>query len=620
MSAIELATGYVSLVPSAKNIQSGIDKELGAPLEAAARKAGDKAGKTLGQRLSKAATKGTEALAAGVAGVAALAVKNGSALQESQDQLANAINNTGSSYKAQEEAIRKVQKSGEGLGFTYAETNDALTVMTRSTGSTAKGIGLLGIAEDLARAKHIDLATASLAVAKASEGQLKPLKALGIDLPVTAGGAAKTAKAFTALTNAQNAQKVVLVAIHAGTLKHKAAADAMAKANQKLLVAQNAYNKVGSVGDQIVMGLGRALDGTAATAADSFKGKIAALHARFTDMTAQLGLKLIPIIILVGTKIAQLVNFFSQNHAALVALTAAVALFVVAMVTLAIIDKVRKAQEAWVKVQTALNITMGLFPAILIVAAIVAVVAAVIYAYTHFKWFRDAVNKAWQILQHVFNWAKSNWPLLLAILTGPIALAVLIIVKNFSRIRDFASSVITAVKNFFLGIPGVVLGVVTRIINFFRNLPGSILKALGNGAELLLGFGADLVHGIADGIRNAAGSILDAIKGIINKIPGHGLLSKVGGAVGDFLGGIPGFAEGGVVPGPAGTPRLAVVHGGERVLTPRQQASTYLDHHSASTARGARGGPFIGGDVIIQARDTRDAVQELSWMAYASGF
>ena len=35
--------------------------------------------------------------------------------------------------------------------------------------------------------------------------------------------------------------------------------------------------------------------------------------------------------------------------------------------------------------------------------------------------------------------------------------------------------------------------------------------------------------------------------------------------------GIPGFAHGGTVEGPVGRPQLAVVHGGEQVLTPAQQ-------------------------------------------------
>ena len=37
---------------------------------------------------------------------------------------------------------------------------------------------------------------------------------------------------------------------------------------------------------------------------------------------------------------------------------------------------------------------------------------------------------------------------------------------------------------------------------------------------------------------------------------------------------IPGFAEGGIVPGLPGSPMAAIVHGGERVLTREQQQSS----------------------------------------------
>ena len=37
--------------------------------------------------------------------------------------------------------------------------------------------------------------------------------------------------------------------------------------------------------------------------------------------------------------------------------------------------------------------------------------------------------------------------------------------------------------------------------------------------------------------------------------------------VGDFFGNIPGFQTGGIVPGPAGSPRLIMAHGGEEVIS-----------------------------------------------------
>lgn len=599
--AIELATGYVTLVPSAKNIQAGLDKELGAPLEAAAKKAGDKAGKTLGQRLSKAAVKGTEALGAGIAGVAVLAVKNGSALQESQDQLANAIANTGGAYAAQAGAIKKVQKTGEGLGFTFAQTNDALTVLTRSTGSSTKAVGLLGVTQDLARAKNIDLAQAALAVAKASQGQLKPLKQLGIDLPVTAGGAAKTAAAFTKLGAAQGALKVIQAAVHSGQLKGKAATDALAKANFGLLTAQNNYNKVASSSDQIIAGLGRKLDGTAATAADSFKGKIAALHARFTDMTAQLGLKLIPILTFLGVKFGQLVTFFSNNHAALIALGIAVGIFVAAMVTMAIIDKVKRATESWALVQHALNISMGLFPAILIVAAIAALAAGVIYAYTHFKFFHDAVDRAWQILQSIFSWVKSHWPLIGELLTGPIGIAVIEIVKHWGAISNGFSSAAVTLGN-------IAITAANAILWPFRAAFNAIADIWNNTVGGLSFHIPGWVPGIGgDGFTVPKMGHWDAIAAI----------SSGGGSSGGGSGGaVHRFADGGFVPGSAGSPVPAIVHGGELILNQRQQAAAFL---GGTGARGARGGMSkVADHITFNVNDGRDAVQEMSWLLYTA--
>ena len=50
-------------------------------------------------------------------------------------------------------------------------------------------------------------------------------------------------------------------------------------------------------------------------------------------------------------------------------------------------------------------------------------------------------------------------------------------------------------------------------------------------------------------------------------------IDSLGFSGGGFLGGLLGFAEGGVVPGRRGEPRLAVVHGQERVLTPEERTS-----------------------------------------------
>jgi hypothetical protein len=50
-----------------------------------------------------------------------------------------------------------------------------------------------------------------------------------------------------------------------------------------------------------------------------------------------------------------------------------------------------------------------------------------------------------------FNWLKENWPLVLAILTGPIGLAVLAVVKNFDEIVAFVKGVPKKLKDAAVG-------------------------------------------------------------------------------------------------------------------------------------------------------------------------
>jgi tape measure domain-containing protein len=80
--------------------------------------------------------------------------------------------------------------------------------------------------------------------------------------------------------------------------------------------------------------------------------------------------------------------------------------------------------------QWLLNAAMLAFPVILIIAAIVAIVVAVIILYKRWGWFHDKVQMIW-------GWIKTNWPLLLAILTGPIGLAVYMIIRYWTQIENF---------------------------------------------------------------------------------------------------------------------------------------------------------------------------------------
>jgi hypothetical protein len=141
-------------------------------------------------------------------------------------------------------------------------------------------------------------------------------------------------------------------------------------------------------------------------------------------------------------------------------------------------------------------------------------VAGFVILYKNSETVREVVQKAFEkvkeAVEKAFNWIKENWPLILAILTGPIGLAVLAIVKNWDEIVAFVK-----------GVPDKLKAVATKmwtwvtdylkdsweatkqrfndIITYVRELPGRIRTA---------------ASGLWDGIKD---SFKSAINWIIEK-------------------------------------------------------------------------------------------------------
>jgi phage-related minor tail protein len=177
-------------------------------------------------------------------------------------------------------------------------------------------------------------------------------------------------------------------------------------------------------------------------------------------------------------------------------------------------------------------------------------------------WISDRVRA-------IITWVKANWPLLLAILTGPIGLAVLWISRHMDQIRATVSDRITAV------------------IRFFRELPGKILSAVGNLAGTLVGTGRDLVEGIWSGIKGAGRWLMDklsgwassVIPGPIKKALGIASPSKVGTWIGQMFG----LGVGGGVEDEADYVAGAAEQLAESVLAPMNDLSAGIDRFAAPT-------------------------------------
>lgn len=112
------------------------------------------------------------------------------------------LKNANIDYNTHAKAIQSVISANEKFGTKEDDTLALLTQGVISTKSLAKATDLLTTAQNVSAATGKPLADSYMAVIKASQGQLRPLKALGLDLPVVAGGAENTKKALLNLADA----------------------------------------------------------------------------------------------------------------------------------------------------------------------------------------------------------------------------------------------------------------------------------------------------------------------------------------------------------------------------------------------------------------------------------
>lgn len=152
--------------------------------------------------------------------------------------------------------------------------------------------------------------------------------------------------------------------------------------------------------------------------------------------------------------------------------------------------------------QWALNAAMTANPIGLIIVGIAALVAGLVIAYKKSDTFRKIVTAAFGAVKDAalwaFNWVKSHWPLLLAILTGPIGIAVLVITKNWDRIKSGAA----AVKDF-------IVDKFVALVSFYRSMPARIGKAVRG-----------MFDGIKEAFRGAINFVIDAWNGLSFSLPG----------------------------------------------------------------------------------------------------
>jgi hypothetical protein len=207
-------------------------------------------------------------------------------------------------------------------------------------------------------------------------------------------------------------------------------------------------------------------------------------------------------------------------------------------------DKIRNAitiiatgvTKAFVAVQKVLNIVLRLNPIGLIITAVVALIALFIVLYKRSDTFREIIQKIGEkakaafdavigAVKKVIDWVKQNWPLLLAIITGPIGLAVLFIVKNWDKIKEVVTKAIDKIKEIGAKIWDWIVDKIKIVIDLYIQAWTAIFDFIKGLPAKLAAFGATIWNWIVDfftqryeNLKTNIGLMVEFVKGLPAKL------------------------------------------------------------------------------------------------------
>lgn len=224
------------------------------------------------------------------------------------------------------------------------------------------------------------------------------------------------------------------------------------------------------------------------------------------------------------------------------------------------------AGRALTAAQWLLNAAMSANPIGLVVVAIVALIAIFVIAYKKSETFRRIVNAAFHgvlsAARATWHWIQRNWPLLLAIITGPIGVAVLAVTRNWNSIKRGA-----------VGVKNGIVSAFNSVVHFIGGLPGRISRS-----------SAGMWLGLYNSFRHAVNSIIGGWNRLSFRIPSIDTHIPGVGRIGGFTlstPNLPYLARGGLIH-----------RAGFAVVGERGPELVHLDRGAqVSPLRGQGGGP-----------------------------
>jgi len=381
---------------------------------------------TNGQKASflikKAAVPAGLALAA-LGAVAFDAVKAFAEDDAAAQKLSTTLKNVTYATDAQVSSVEDfISKTSMAAAVADDELRPAFDSLVRGTGDITQAQDLLAVALDVSAGTGKDLGSVSDALSKAYNGNFKALKALDPALASLISEGADADEIFGRL---------------AGTFK-----------------------------------------GQASTAANTTQGKMKNLGIQMGELKESIGQAVMPLAEKLLPALLKFSTWASENKGLIVTLGLVIAGIATAIIaTNAALAVYNTIQALTTALNTALTASFSALWVATGAVVILAVIAALVALQVKFNIFGKAIegiktgfNVLWGAIKSVFNWVKDNWPLLLAVLTGPFGWAIAFVVKFKDDIWGVLQVLKTGIGTIMGGVANIIFGPFKTAFNAIAGL------------------------------------------------------------------------------------------------------------------------------------------------------
>ena len=423
-------------------------------------------------------------------------------------------------------AAESAAVANQRLAGLFAATGDATGDAAKQAEDYAESLGRqIGVSPQVIEGAQ-GILTAFHAVSNETDRQQ------GIFNGATKAAADLAAAGFGDLTsNAKTLGKALSDPITGMTQLRKAGVVLTTAQKDQITAMEKSGNLLGA--QKLLLGdVNQAVGGAAAaTATASSKMGVA-----WDEAKVSIGTKLLPVVQSIQGVLVNLITFVSAHSdwigpmalaigvvaGAVTAVRVATTLWTTAMTIAKTVAALWSAvTRAAAYAQLFFNMAMDANPIGLIIIAVALLIAGLVLLITHVSVVRAVMIEVWNavasvataafrgilnIINLVWQWIAKNWPLLLAILTGPIGIAVLLIARYWDTIISGARSAWNAV-----------VGAARSAVSWIQGIPGYIAGAFASLFRIITQPFADAWNWIR---ANIIGPMSSAFSGVFSTIGG----------------------------------------------------------------------------------------------------